>query len=137
MKTGRTPGEVRGFDGGKLFTGRKRHTLVDTLGLLLAVIVTSAAGQDRDGARLLGGIGKKLRLIWVDGAYRGHLLDWVAQRIPFRLVPIVPPKGKKGFTLLAKRWVVERIFAWLGIHRRLSRVTSVCPPVGKRAFTLP
>jgi putative transposase len=125
VKTGRTPGEVRGFDGGKLITGRKRHILVDTCGLLLAVIVTSAAVQDRDGARLLlqrlGGIGKKLRLIWVDGAYRGHLLDWVAQHFSFRLLPVLPPKGQKGFTLLAKRWVVERTFAWLGIHRRLSK----------------
>jgi putative transposase len=125
VKTGRTPGKVSGFDGGKLITGRKRHILVDTCGLLLAIIVTSAAVQDRDGARLLlqrlGGVGKKLRKLWVDGAYRGELLVWVAQRFSFSLVPVVPPKGKKGFTLLARRWVVERTFAWLGIHRRLSK----------------
>ena len=125
VKTGRTPSGIRGFDGGKLITGRKRHLLVDTCGLLLAVIVTSAAVQDRDGARLLlqrlCGVGKKLRLIWVDGAYRGPLLDWVAQRFRFRLQPVLPPKGQKGFVLLARRWVVERTFAWLGIHRRLSK----------------
>jgi putative transposase len=72
VKTGITPNGVRGFDGGKLTTGRKRHILVDTCGLLLAVIVTAASMQDRDGARLLlrrlAGFGKKLRLIWVDGA---------------------------------------------------------------------
>ena len=125
VKTGVTPNGIRGFDGGKLITGRKRHILVDTCGLLLAIIVTSAAVQDRDGARLLldrlAGFGKKLRLLWVDGAYRGPLLDWVAQRFRFRLQPTLPPQGQKGFSVLARRWVVERTFAWLGLHRRLAK----------------
>jgi putative transposase len=125
VKTGITPAGVRGFDHGKLITGRKRHILVDTCGLLLAVIVTAASVQDRDGARLLlerlTGVGKKLRLIWVDGAYRGSLLDWVAQHFRFRLQPVLRPEHKKGFVLLARRWVVERTFAWFGLHRRLSK----------------
>jgi putative transposase len=125
VKTGITPDGIRGFDGGKLTTGRKRHILVDTGGLLLAVIVTAASVQDRDGARLLlmrlAGFCKKLRLIWVDGGYRGPLLDWVAQRFRFRLQPVLRPKNQKGFVLLARRWVVERTFAWMGIHRRLSK----------------
>jgi putative transposase len=125
VKTGVTPDGVRGFDGGKLTTGRKRHILVDTCGWLLAVIVTAASVQDREGARLLlarlAGFCKKLRLIWVDGAYRGPLLDWVAQRFRFRLQPILPPRGQKGFVVLARRWVVERTFAWLGLNRRLAK----------------
>ena len=125
VKTGVTPSGVRGFDGGKLITGRKRHILVDTCGLLLAVVVTAASVQDRDGARLLlqrlAGFCKKLRLIWVDGAYRGPLVDWVAERFRFRLMPVLRPDGQKGFAVLARRWVVERTFAWLGHNRRLSK----------------
>lgn len=125
VKTGATPDGVRGFDGGKLITGRKRHILVDTCGLLLAVVVTAASVQDRDGARLLlqrlAGFCKKLRLIWVDGAYRGPLVDWVAERFRFRLMPVLRPDGQKGFAVLARRWVVERTFAWLGHNRRLSK----------------
>lgn len=125
VKTGINPDGVRGFDGGKLITGRKRHILVDTCGWLLDVLVTSACVQDRDGARLLlqnlAGFCKKLRLIWVDGAYTGLLVDWVAQRFSFRLKPVLRPKGHKGFVLLARRWVVERTFAWLGLHRRLAK----------------
>jgi putative transposase len=122
VKTGVTPHGVRGFDGGKLTTGRKRHILVDTLGLLLTVVVTAASVQDRDGARLLlqrmGGFCKKLRLIWVDGAYRGPLLDWVAHHFRCRLLPVLRPEYQKGFAVLARRWVVERTFAWLALHRR-------------------
>ncbi|MCB0208661.1 MAG: IS5 family transposase [Anaerolineae bacterium] len=125
VKTGTTPAGLRGFDGGKQVTGRKRHILVDTCGFLLAVVVTSAAVQDRDGARLLlqnlAGFCKKLRLIWVDGAYRGSLVDWVADTFSFRLRPVLRPEGQKGFVLLARRWVVERTFAWFGYHRRLSK----------------
>ncbi|GIV78335.1 MAG: IS5 family transposase [Litorilinea sp.] len=125
VKTGVNPIGIRGFDGGKRTTGRKRHILVDTTGLLLAVLVTAASVQDRDGARMLlgrlAGFGKKLRLLWVDGAYRGPLQDWVARRFRFRLQPVTPPRGQKGFTILARRWVVERTFAWLGLNRRLSK----------------
>jgi putative transposase len=125
VKTGITPDGVRGFDGGKSITGRKRHILVDTCGLLLDVLVTPASVQDRDGARRLlqglAGFCKKLRLIWVDGAYRGPLVDWVAQGFSFRLEPVSRPKGQKGFVLLARRWVVERTFAWFGLHRRLAK----------------
>ena len=114
VKTGHTPQGIRGFDGGKLITGRKRHILVDTCGLLLAVVVTSAAVQDRDGARLLvhklAGFCKKLRLI-----------DWVAQKFSFRLKLVQRPIGQKGFVLLARRWLVERTFSWFGLHRRLSK----------------
>jgi len=82
----------RGYDVGKQVNGRKRHLLVDTLGLVLAVVVTVASCSDPAGARRLfrrlGGACKKLRLIWVDGAYRGQLLEWVAAHCWFRLQPV-------------------------------------------------
>jgi hypothetical protein len=80
---------TKGFDAGKTIQGRTRHLLVDTLGLRLAVVVTSAAVQDRDGAkrvlRSLTGSGKTLRRVWVDGGYRGQLRQWVTQRFRFVL----------------------------------------------------
>lgn len=116
---------LRGYDKFKNINGRKRHLLVDTLGLMLAVVVTAASVQDRDGAKLLfqriNGACKKLRLIWVDGSYRGQLLDWVIQHCHFRLQVVLRPEQRKGFTLLPRRWVVERTFAWLNHHRRLSK----------------
>lgn len=115
----------RGFDGGKLIKGRKRHVLVDTLGLVLAVLITTACVQDRNAAKLvledLHGFCKKLRKIWVDGAYRGALLDWAAERFKVRLEPILRSDKSKGFVLLPKRWLVERTFAWLSQARRLSK----------------
>lgn len=57
----------------------------------------------------------------MDGGYRGSFVDWVADKFSFRLRPVLRPKGEKGFVLLARRWVVERPFAWLGVHRRLSK----------------
>ncbi|WP_246585351.1 IS5 family transposase [Thiorhodospira sibirica] len=118
------PGE-RGYDAGKKIKGRKRHLLVDTLGLVLAVVVTAASVQDRDGARQLlrhlPGHCKKLRKIWVDGGYSGRLVDWVAQRFRFVLTVVLRPKERRGFVLLPRRWVVERTFGWLNHSRRLSK----------------
>jgi putative transposase len=113
----------RGYDGGKRLTGRKRHLLVDTLGLLVAVVVTAASLSDPAGARPLFGTLKgccgKLRRVWADGAYRGTLLDWVLTHTTFELTPVERPAGSKGFVLLPRRWVVERTFAWLTQCRRL------------------
>lgn len=122
---------IHGYDNGKKIDGRKRHILVDTMGLLIVVVVTAASVSDPAGARLLlsklGGAGKKLRCIWVDGTYRGSLLEWVADRFRFRLSPVLRPFGTKGFILLPKRWVVERTFAWLIMHRRLARDFETLP----------
>src|SRR5512143_2354829 len=121
VKTTHIPGE-HGYDAGKQVKGRKRHLLVDTLGLLVVSVVTAASVSDPAGARLvfqrLGGIGKKLRLIWVDGTYRGQLLTWVAGRFRFRLRPILRSDDQKGFMVLPRRWVVERTFGWFHLHRR-------------------
>lgn len=122
---------LRGFDSGKRVKGRKRHILVDTLGLLLAVIVTSAAVSDPAGAKLLlkrlGGACKKLRRIWVDGTYRGHLLEWVCLHFKFVLQPVLRSADQKGFVLLSRRWVVERTFAWMTQCRRLCLDYEVLP----------
>jgi len=118
-------GGPRGFDGGKLLTGRKRHLLVDTLGLLLIVVVSAASVQDRDGAKLIcqavRGLLPRLRLIWADAAYQGPLVDWVKQICGWTLEIVKRAAEAKGFVLLKRRWVVERTFAWLGRYRRLSK----------------
>ena len=97
----------------------------------MAVVVTAASCSDPAGARLLvrrlGGACKKLRLIWVDGAYRGHLVEWVLTHFWFRLQPVLRPDGQKGFVVLPRRWIVERTWAWLDQYRRLSKDYEVLP----------
>jgi putative transposase len=121
-------GGARGYDAGKNVNGRKRHILVDTLGLLLAVCVTAASTQDRDGARLLltalARGWQRLRLIWADSAYAGELIEWVRQLRECRRIKleIVRRSGATtGFVALPKRWIVERTFGWLNRCRRLSK----------------
>lgn len=130
VKTCQGPG-VRGYDSGKNVKGRKRHLLVDTLGLLMAVVVSAASISDPAGAkgvfRRLGGTGKKLRRIWVDGTYRGKLVEWVSGHYKFLLEPVLRSDDMKGFVILPRRWVVERTFAWLTQCRRLSKDYEVLP----------
>jgi putative transposase len=121
-------GEACGFDAGKKIIGRKRHSLVDTLGLLVKVLVTSADLQDRDGAKLLledlvehKELIQRLKLIWADGGYRGTLVAWVEETFGWKLEIIEKPEGQIGFQVLPRRWVVERTFAWLVHQRRLAR----------------
>jgi len=115
-------GGVSGYDAGKQIKGRKRHVLVDTLGLVWGLVITGADLQDRDGAvevlcRLLAtsGLGR-WQLIWADSAYGGQLEDWVAQ-LPtprkLRLEIVRRCDDIKGFKVLPRRWVVERTFGWL------------------------
>jgi putative transposase len=120
-------GGPKGYDGGKKVTGRKRHILVDTLGLLLAVVVTPANVQDYDGAKLVFQVvGRRFPRLWTiyaDSIYACNgLVQW-AYDYWLRLLEIVRrPKGSKGWVRLPKRWIVERTFAWLGRCRRLSGV---------------
>ena len=118
----------RGYDSGKKVAGRKRHILVDTIGLLMCVVVHAADVQDRDGAKLLlAGLARRfgrLRLIWADGGYAGKLVEWVRglrRRGRLRLEIVKRSDDAKGFVVLPRRWVVERTFAWLGRWRRLSK----------------
>lgn len=121
-------GGCHGYDAGKKVKGRKRHILVDCLGLVLLVVVHAASIQDRDGAQLLlEGLRSRfhrLVLIWADGGYAGQLIDWVRGLRPRRKIKLEIVKHTepgKGFRQLPHRWIVERTFAWLGLHRRLSK----------------
>ena len=120
------PGE-RGFDAGKKIMGRKRHILVDTLGLLLGVVVHPANVQDRDGAKLLAPwllLYGWLKVVFVDGGYSGALAGWfqsLSRKRKVRMEVVKRPRDAKGFILQPKRWVVERTFAWLSNFRRLSK----------------
>jgi putative transposase len=134
-------GGPHGYDGAKKVNGRKRHLLVDTLGLLLAVHVTPADVGDRDGAaELLRRLDRRhvprLRWGWADGGYRGAFLAWALAtvKIAFEVVaradggrrrrwlpPGVEPPVAPRFAVVPRRWVVERTFAWLGRFRRLSK----------------
>lgn len=128
VKTTEQGGE-RGYDGGKKITGRKRHLGVDTLGLLLAIVVTSAAVDDAAAApELLGHWNRRdyprLQTVWADSKYHNHALAaWKAERrdLAWNLEIIRRPQATRGFVPLPKRWVVERSFAWLGRSRRLSK----------------
>jgi transposase len=128
VKTTERGGE-RGYDGGKKITGRKRHIVVDTLGLLLAVVVTSAGVDDAAAApQALGQLTRRefprLQVVWADGKYHNYALyDWKdkQRRLPWQLQVVSRPREAKGFILLPKRWVAERTFAWLGRSRRLSK----------------
>jgi putative transposase len=121
-------GEQRGFDGGKKVQGRKRHLVVDSLGLLLSVVVTAANVDDARAARALfadmpGRDYPRLRLVWGDGKYHNYeLYAWLSiHRRPYKVAVVHRPPGAEGWVRLPKRWVVERTFAWLGRYRRLSK----------------
>jgi putative transposase len=121
-------GGTRGYDGGKKVSGRKRHIVVDGLGLLLAVAVTSAALDEGTHAwrvlrKLSAADYPRLKLLWADSKYHNHALNrWLGrQQAGYRIEVVSRPAGAKGFVLLHRRWVVERTFAWMGRYRRLSK----------------
>jgi putative transposase len=125
-------GEARGVDVHKQTPGRKRHIVVDTLGLLLIVVVHSASLQDGAGGKLtlqclfdrikrnVHNRWCRLKLIWADGGYR-DIPAFVRKTFGWTLEIVRPPDGTKGFLVLPRRWVVERTFGWLGRYRRLAR----------------
>jgi len=110
--------------------GRKRHIVVDTMGLLLAVVVGCPLGrtanvQDRDGAYAvlskLAGRFPRLRLIWADGGYGGQVAELVKLTWDWTVAIIKRTTDAVGFTVLPRRWVVERTFGWFGRYRGLSK----------------
>jgi transposase len=119
-------GGPRGFDAGKKVSGRKRHIVTDTAGLLVGVTVHEASIQDRDGVvPLLASIRSGfpwLRHVFADGAYAGAKLETALTALGQWTLEIVKrPVTAKGFEILPRRWVVERTFAWLGRNRRLAK----------------
>jgi transposase len=120
---GVVPRTTSGYDPHKRVNGRKRHILVDTLGLLVAVYVTAANTQDRDAARTLleyaalTGIGQ----VWADSGYHGEVIAWAAATLAVTIAIVERQPGVKGFQVLPRRWVVERTLAWITRRRRCAR----------------
>jgi transposase len=125
------PARSRGYDAGKKVNGRKRHLAVDTAGLLLAVVVTIAGLQDRDGAvRLLAAVRAKfstIALIWADGGYAGRLVRWARAVLAFTVTIVKRTDDLAGFQVIPRRWVVERTLAWISKHRRCVRDYETLP----------
>jgi putative transposase len=136
--TGR--GGLRGFDGGKRVKGRKRHIVVDTLGLLLAVLVHAANEQESQQAphvlrRLLGKM-PRLAIIFADQGYAGTPAGLVERVFGWIWHVVRPEEGARGFAVLPKRWIVERTFAWFEGYRRLSKDFEFCPRTSEAMIQL-
>jgi putative transposase len=141
MKTSAVRGPEKGYDAGKQIWGRKRHLLVDTEGNLMDVLVTAASTSDLQGGKSLLGPLKNLfprmQLVWGDSHYGGQLVEWVKEHLGWDIQSVrrlgtardeslIEPKPKTkdshgGFTVLPRRWVVERSIAWITRWRRLTR----------------
>ncbi|MET9290643.1 IS5 family transposase [Streptomyces sp. NPDC003077] len=124
------PARSQGTDAGKKIVGRKRSITTDTLGLLLAVLVTAASVQDSvAGTRMLDQVAADhptIRKTWVDGGYRKHFVEHAATLgIDMEITQRMP--GTRGFTPIPKRWTVERTYGWLMLHRRLARDYEALP----------
>jgi putative transposase len=131
-------GGARGYDGGKKISGRKRHLLVDTEGLVIVAAVHEANIADRDGAKLLltkisEGL-PRMEKVWADRGYNGNLGEWIKERLGWALEIVKPPRRwvrvpaneepppyPAGFIVLPRRWVIERTIAWIMRNRRMSR----------------
>jgi putative transposase len=124
VKTTEVGGAV-GFDAGKQVKGRKRHIVVDTLGLLLVVVVTAASFPEANSAPLLGpkmqAKSARLKKIWADGGYKEQFIEWFRNQCKIMVEIVKRREGAIGFEVQPKRWIVERTFAWLYCFRRLSK----------------
>jgi putative transposase len=117
--------ETKGYDAGKKVKGRKRHLLVDTLGLVLLVWMSTADVQDRDAAQAVLPLAAHdyptLQKMWADGAYQGPQVQNVARESGIAIEVVKRSDKDKGFVVQARRWIVERTFGWLNRERRLSK----------------
>ena len=125
VKTARG-GEEIGYDGGKKVKGRKRTILVDTMGLLLGVCVHGAGRSDHQGMLLLATFWSQvwsfLQVIWIDSTFAGkEFIAKIADQFGWTLEHLKRTSDEPGFTVIPKRWVVERTYAWFGNYRRLSK----------------
>ncbi|MBN3938931.1 IS5 family transposase [Nostoc sp. NMS9] len=124
-----------GYDSGKKIKGRKRHILIDTLGLLIVVVITAANVSEQAGAKKVlsklhqvrSRMGRLIR-IWVDGGYRGQdFTHWVMDVYRWLWSVVTRSEEQKGFVVLPKRWLVERTFGWFNWCRRLSKDYEILP----------
>jgi transposase len=119
--------DPNGYDAGKKIKGKKRHILVDTVGLLLHAVVHPADLRDRDGGKLvlatLFGLHPFLRKLFADGGYQGPKFRAAQKKILPHLVTEIVKRSHqaRGFEVIPRRWVVERTFEWLGRCRRLAK----------------
>lgn len=125
VKTTRIGGLNRGIDGGKKIKGRKRHIIVDTMGLLLAVVVHAANEHDSKAATMVitelrGRFSRLVRII-ADGGYRGELIENTRKAFGWIVEIVLRSDSSVKFEVLPKRWIVERTFAWFESYRRLSK----------------
>ncbi len=125
------PATTKGFDAGTKVKGRKRFIVTDTLGLLLAVHVTAASIQDRDGVKRPSLWTRldhpSVKKIWADQGFAGRLVDWAAQILGRDLEIVRNDPGQCGFQVQPKRWAIERTFSWTTAHRRLARDYETSP----------
>lgn len=109
--------DSRGYDAGKKTNGRKRHLIVDITGMLIAVMVTAASMQDREGGtQVLAKVRMEmpsLAHVWTDGGYAGKLVEFARQRLPMTLDIVKKSRGQHTFEALPRRWVVERTWSWV------------------------
>jgi len=117
--------EDKGYDGGKKIQGRKRHIVTDTMGLIMAVVIHGADIQDRAGAKLVLEALRfkypRLKKILADGGYTGELAKWVLQLAGWTLECVSKVVGISKFSVIPKRWIVERTFGWFNFNRRLAK----------------
>ncbi len=140
VKTTRSGGLCRGIDGGKKVKGRKRHIVVDTMGLIMIVVVHAANIHDSKSAQFviseLRGRFSQLVKIIADGGYRGELIENIKNTFGWIVEVVLRSDSEKKFKVLPKRWIVERTFAWFESYRRLSKDFEYHPSTSEAMIQL-